>query len=50
MRKIAVSAKGKQSRTAKPSLLFEPRQAAETDLETIYSLGVNGLAELKTHR
>lgn len=29
-----------------PSVLFDARQAAEYDLDTIHSIGVNGLIEL----
>ena len=30
----------------KPSFLFEPNVAADTDNQTVYELGLNGLAEL----
>ena len=30
----------------KPSLLFDPKEAADIDIDTIFSLGVNGLEEL----
>ena len=51
LRKFAASStKAKQPKGTRASLLFDGRKAAETDLETIYSLGVNGLAELFTHR
>lgn len=36
----------KQSATA-PSYLFTPTEAAQHDLETIHSLGINGLEELR---
>jgi len=36
----------KQSATA-PSYLFTPAEAAQHDLETIHSLGVNGFEELR---
>jgi len=29
-----------------PSVLFEPREAAEYDIDTIHALSVNGLVEL----
>ena len=32
----------------KPSLLFSESEAGDLDVETVYSLGVNGLAELQT--
>jgi U3 small nucleolar RNA-associated protein 10 len=50
LRKIAATAKAKQPRNERASLLYDARQAAETDLETIYALGLNGLEELKTHK
>lgn len=50
LRKIAVTGRSRQPKGYKASLLFDARQAAETDIETIYALGINGLEELKTHK
>lgn len=34
------------SRKTRPSFLFTPREAADQDLETIYSIAYNGIMEL----
>jgi hypothetical protein len=37
---------GAQRAARTPSLLFEPHEAAEYDMDTIYNLGCNGLLAL----
>jgi U3 small nucleolar RNA-associated protein 10 len=35
-----------QAQKTRPSLLFDARQAAHIDLETFYSIGIEGFSEL----
>lgn len=51
LKKIASNNPFKQAllhQRQRPSLLFDGKQAADIDLDTIYAMGINGLLELKT--
>lgn len=45
LRKLKTSA-APVAKSALPSLLYDAKEAALLDLDTIYTLGVNGLTEL----